>query len=195
MFGSMRTTVIGGMLAALLITASQPAHALQISQEEFADTFKDGELELVLMGAALKRFQVLKAVAVGFYLEEGVEEDEILTPIPKRVEIAYLQNISRTELMAETTEGLRDNLSADAFDGIQEDLKTFAGWMRDMEPGDRYAMTYRPGQGTEVRLNGVLQGTIASDDFALGFFSIYVGAKPADPRAKGKLLGRLEFNK
>lgn len=195
MLVSMRKTVFAVLVAGMLSSGVTPAGALQISQEEFTDEFKDGELELVLMGAALKRFGVLKAVAVGFYLEEGVEEDEILTAIPKRVEIAYLQNISRKELIAETTEGIRDNLSADAFAGIQEDLKTFNDWMRDMEPGDRYAITYRPGQGTEVRLNGVRQGEITSDDFALGFFSIYVGAKPADPRAKGKLLGRLEFNK
>lgn len=182
-------------LIGLTVITARPAAALQISQEEFADTFVDGELELLLTGAALKRFQVMKAVAVGFYLEKGIEEKDVLTPVPKRVEIAYLQKISRAELTEEATQGIRDNLSADEYAGIADDIKQFSGWLRDMDPGDRYTLTYRPGQGTEVQLNGVTLGTIASDVFARGYFSIYVGAKPADPRAKRKLLGRLEFNK
>lgn len=170
-----------------------PVEALQVSQEEFADTFKDGELELVLMGVALKRFQVLKAVAVGFYLEEDVEEDEILTSVPKRVEIALLQKISRDELIEEAVEGMRDNLSEEAFAKIGPDIERFSGWIRDGDPGDRYAVTFFPGQGSRVDLNGVKQGFIEAEDFALGYFSIYVGAKPTDPRAKRKLLGRLEY--
>ncbi|MBZ0167172.1 MAG: chalcone isomerase family protein [Candidatus Omnitrophica bacterium] len=181
----------------LVLMAAQfsatPAGALQISQEEFSDSFKDGDLEMVLMGATLKRFQISKAVAVGLYMEEGVEEEQILTAVPKRVEMAILQNLSREELIKEAVKGMRDNLSPEAFTQIEPDIDRFSGWMRNVEPGDRYAFTYLPDRGTQVDLNGVKQGVIESVDFALGYFSIYIGAKPTDPRAKRKLLGRLEF--
>ena len=104
-----------------------PAGALQISQEEFSDSFKDGDLEMVLMGATLKRFQIIKAVAVGFYAEEGLEEEQILTAVPKRVEMAILQNLSREELIKEAVKGMRDNLSPEAFSQIEPYIDRFSG--------------------------------------------------------------------
>ena len=189
---------LGLVFCTVLLNAGMPlraAEALQISQEKFADTHEVADHELVLMGAALKRFQVLKAVAVAFYAKKGVSEEEILTPIPKRIEVALLQKISRDELVQEAVKGLKDNLSPDDFAAIDADIQKFSSWFRDGEAGDRYAVTYIPGIGTKFELNGVEQGVIEAEDFATGYFSSYVGAKPADPRAKGKLLGRLEFNK
>jgi chalcone isomerase-like protein len=59
----------------------------------------------------------------------------------------------------------------------------------DVKPGDRYSLTYVPGQGTKLRLNGVERGTIEGADFAAAIFSIWLGAKPMDNKFKRSLLG------
>lgn len=167
--------------------------ALQISQEKFKDEYKEDKIEMVIMGAALKRFSVFKAVAVAFYLEKGIKEEDVLKDIPKRIEVAGLQKISKEEFIKETVSGMEDNLEDEIFKSLEEKINQLTGWYKDLEPGDRYTFTYKPGVGTQVDLNGVKQGVIVGEDFAYGLFSIYVGAKPADNRAKQKLLGRLEL--
>jgi hypothetical protein len=58
-----------------------------------------------------------------------------------------------------------------------------------VEPGDRYALTYIPGMGTELSLNGEAKGTIQGADFAAAIFSIWLGTKPIDKGLKRQLLG------
>ena len=40
---------------------------------------------------------------------------------------------------------------------------------RDIKPGDRYALTFIPGRGTELSLNGTALVTIEGDDFAAAY--------------------------
>jgi hypothetical protein len=42
----------------------------------------------------------------------------------------------------------------------------------DVQPGDRYALTYVPGSGTELTLNGTPRGIIRGADFASAIFAI-----------------------
>ena len=59
---------------------------------------------------------------------------------------------------------------------------------RDVKPGDRYSLTYLPGRGTELALNGEPLGLIAGSDFASAYFSIWLGPKPLDAALKAQLL-------
>jgi hypothetical protein len=61
---------------------------------------------------------------------------------------------------------------------------------RDVKPGDRYALTYVPGVGTELALNGTRLGTVAGADFAAAVFAIWLGPKAIDDSLKTQLLGR-----
>jgi len=169
------------------------SYALQISQEEFKDSYMDGKTEMVLMGVALKRFLAFKTIAVGFYLEKGNKEEDVLKEISKRIEIACLQKITKEELIQETLAGMKDNLEEGKFTAMDKQIQQLTGWYKDMEEGDRFTFTYHPGSGTQIDLNDVKLGVIEGEDFAYGLFSIYVGAKPSDIRAKRKLLGRMEI--
>ena len=59
----------------------------------------------------------------------------------------------------------------------------------DVQPGDRYSLTYIPGKGTVLALNDKPIGTIEGADFAAAIFSIWLGAKPMDTKFKRSLLG------
>jgi hypothetical protein len=59
----------------------------------------------------------------------------------------------------------------------------------DVEPGDRYALTYIPGRGTELALNGEPKGIIEGADFATALFSIWIGQKPIDESFKQQIMG------
>ena len=59
----------------------------------------------------------------------------------------------------------------------------------DVKPGDRYALTYVPGVGTELAFNGKPRGVIEGADFAAAYFAIWLGPQPLDNSLKEKLLG------
>ena len=54
--------------------------------------------------------------------------------------------------------------------------------------GDRYEVTYIPGEGTSFVFNGQKQKTIKGRDFAAAFFSIWIGKKPIDKRLRKQML-------
>ncbi len=51
------------------------------------------------------------------------------------------------------------------------------------------ALTYIPGTGTELALNGRPMGVIEGADFAAAIFSLWLGENPYDKRFKNALLG------
>ena len=65
----------------------------------------------------------------------------------------------------------------------------FNAFYEDVKPGDRYALTYLPGLGTELALNGKRLGVIEGADFGAALFSIWFGDQPFDAALKGQLLG------
>jgi chalcone isomerase-like protein len=60
-----------------------------------------------------------------------------------------------------------------------------------VSPGDRYALTYVPDVGTELRLNEESLATIPGEDFAEAYFGIWLGDQPLDEGLRDKLLGAL----
>lgn len=196
MIGSKRVKQFTGIMILSLVLiggSSQLAEALHVSQQEFVEEFHGQDLELVLMGAGLQRFSVLKMTAVGLYMEASVKEADILADVPRRLEVAYLQNMSQSELSKQFRKGIVQNLDATVQDQVGSALTQFVDWLTDVELDDRHTFTYIPGQGTIVELNGVQKGIITDAEFAFGLFSMYIGAKPIDNRLKRKLLGSLEY--
>jgi hypothetical protein len=60
--------------------------------------------------------------------------------------------------------------------------------MEDIKTGGRVILSYTPGGGVEVSVNGVTKGTIKGDDFAKALFAIWLG-DPPNPEIKTGLLG------
>jgi hypothetical protein len=61
----------------------------------------------------------------------------------------------------------------------------------DVQPGDRYSLTYIPGRGTELALNGEPRGVIEGAEFAAALFSIWIGREPIDKSFKNQILGSI----
>ena len=61
-------------------------------------------------------------------------------------------------------------------------------WYPDARNGDRCAIQYIPGYGTELTHNGRLMGLFPGADFARIYFSIWLGDRPASVRLRNDLL-------
>jgi hypothetical protein len=63
---------------------------------------------------------------------------------------------------------------------------------KDVQPKDRYALTYLPGLGTQLTLNSVSLGTIEGAEFAKALFGIWIGVNPIDKTFRDRLLGKIK---
>lgn len=170
-------------------TAAGSVEAFKISNVTFPDFYSHGEEKLHLRGAGLKKFLTIRVVAVGLYLPKNVASKDVLTDVPKRIEVVYLQNIPSTELKRATTEGIRDNVSAKEFEKLMPQIEELNAFYPSVNKMDRIQVTYTPGQGILVEVNGKPKGFIKGNELGRAFFAIWVGDNPVDPRIKQLLLG------
>ena len=178
-------TVIVTVLTSLPIRAQ----ALTIENVTFADSIAIGEKAVSLRGAALLRWlKLVKVYVAALYLPEQAKPSEVLSDIPKRLEINYLVAIKGADFGPAAEAILARNVSAAELKRLRHRIDRLNAAYRDIKPDDRYALTYQPGKGTELSLNGEPLVTIEGADFAAAYFGIWLGHKPLDANLKKALL-------
>ncbi len=147
--------------------------------------------DLPLRGKALLRFMVfIKAYVGALYLPDDVDYRQVLDPVPRRLELSYFHQISAADFAKATRKKMEDNVTPEEMVRLSDRLERFNTLYRDVEPGDRYALTYVPAQGTSLSLNGRELGIVEGDDFAAAIFAIWLGPQPIDKSFKMALLGQ-----
>ena len=181
-----------GFLAVLFCLAlAHSAGAKEIEGVRFADEVRAGVSTLHLNDVGLLRYRyVIKAYVAALYLGEGARPADVLVDAPKRLEIEYFYAIKASGFANATIEGIAANVPPATFEKLRPRIVSLNTFYRDVKPGDRYALTYLPGVGTELALNGTALGTVEGADFAAAVFAIWLGPKAIDQSLKTQLLGR-----
>ena len=176
--------------AALVTTVATGAEVEGVSFLPSIQT--EGGESLELKGVGLLRYRVLlKGYVAALYLAEApAEADSVRDDVGRRLEIEYFWKIRAKDFARVTLEGIARNVDDETFASLREPIARFNTFYRDVRPGDRYALTYLPGAGMELALNGEQLGVIEGEEFASAIFSIWFGDEPVDERLKRQLLGR-----
>ena len=149
-----------------------------------------GQEALVIKGAGVLRYlRFIKAYAGALYTQPGLSPDTVLSDTPKRLEIEYFHALKGKDFGPATYKGLSKNLDAATIERLRSRIDYHNSLYVDVQPGDRYALTYIPGAGTELALNGRPIGVIEGADFAAAIFSLWLGENPYDKQFKNALLG------
>ena len=190
----MRSFLFNPLLAAFvallaLAFAPLPARAMTVEGVTFATEVRIGDATVPLRNAALLRYLfVVKAYVAALYLPADVTPEQALADVPKRLEISYLVAIRGEDFDKGAAPVLRRNLSPAELKRLQERLDRLNAAYLDVQPGDRYALSYYPGRGTELSLNGTPLVTIEGADFAAAYFGVWLGREPIDADLKKSLL-------
>ena len=145
---------------------------------------------LALRGCGLLRYMIfIKAYVAAFYLPESIRSEDALGDVAKHLEIEYFHAIPAQDFAKATSASIARNTSLTTFRKLKPKIEEFNTFYRDIAPGDRYALTYIPGQGTTLYWNSQPLGTVASREFAAELFGIWLGSKPLDRDLKRVLLG------
>jgi hypothetical protein len=173
---------------AFVMLASGP-DAADIDGVHFKERLKLNNTTLKLAGTGLLRYWGFKAYVGALYLEEGCPIGEALSDRAKRIELQYKRSIKGKNFGPATDKSIAENIDPATLRRLRPRLDYHNSLYEDVQPGDRYSLTYIPGQGTELALNGDSKGVIEGADFAAAVFSIWLGPKPLHESFKKQLLG------
>jgi hypothetical protein len=188
-----------GLVAAVLVAlaagpaVSRASLALPLAEIEgvrFAPRAPAGDRTLALRSLGLLRYRaVFKGYVAALYTEGDATAAELLRDVPKRLEIEYFWSIDGSKFGPAAEAVLRRNLDPAAFARIEPALERLHGAYEDVEPGDRYALTYVPGRGLELARNGEQRVLVPGAELAAAYFGIWLGSDPLDASLRDQLLG------
>ena len=186
------STLLRRTLAVVALCALSRPGLIQAAELEgvtFAKRHEAVGATLDLRCVGLMRWMyVIKAYVAGLYVGQEVDPQGVLADVPKRLELNYFHPIPAHDFVKVTNVTIAANTDATTLARLQPQIEALNALYRDVEPGDRYAITYVPGRGTELALNGDALGTIPGAEFARAMFAIWLGAKPLDASLKAQLL-------
>lgn len=181
--------LLATVILTVLGTIPPRAHALTVENVTFADSIQAGPATLPLHNAALLRYlKFIKAYVAALYLPEGVKPDKVLSDVPKRLELHYLVPIKGPDFGKGAEPTLERNQTPAEMAQLRIRIDRLNAIYKDVKPGDRYALTYLPGRGTELALNGTPLTVIEGADFAAAYFGIWLGKTSIDDKLKRDLL-------
>ncbi len=165
------------------------AGAREVAGVRFAAERTQHGATLELRNVALLRYAMIFDVyAAGLYVGRDVEIQRVLEDVPRRLEIEYMRGFDAAVFARSTRQLVRRNVGQTRYARLEPGVEAFNTLYRDVTPGDRYALTYVPGHGTELALNGVALGSLPGAELSQALFSIWLGARPFDAELKRKLL-------
>ncbi len=175
----------------LALLGAPPAAGLTIEGVAFPEALQARNDEsLTLHRAALLRYlRFLKVYVAALYLGPEGDAGRVLEDVPKRLEIEYLRGFTADQFRKATDAKIAYNVDAETLDRLRPRIAELNALYRDVKAGDRYALTYLPGEGTELSYNGRPLGRVEGADFAAAVFSIWLGSAPVDDGLKRELLG------
>ncbi len=177
------------LLFALALLAAPPVRAAQIEGVEFAQTARVAGAELPLRGLGLLRYRVLfKAYVGALYLPAGIPLARVLDDVPKRLELHYFWKIDGADFGPAAEQLLERQLAPAELAPLRARIAELHARYRDVSPGDRYALSYAPGSGTTLALNGAAIAAIPGADFARAYFGIWLASDPLDGAFRDQLL-------
>ncbi|HEX9984573.1 MAG TPA: chalcone isomerase family protein [Thermoanaerobaculia bacterium] len=167
------------VLAATLTLASVNAFAANVGGAKLEDSMSVSGQNLVLNGAGLRKKLFIKVYAAGLYLPAKSNNAAAILAAdqPRRLVMHFLYDVDKGKIAEAWSEGLAANTS-NASAEVKANFQKLSSWMEDVDSGQRIVMTYVPGTGTTVEVNGKNKGTLAGKATADAILSTWIGPKP-----------------
>ena len=188
----MRISTMAVFLAAVLSFPTTLVGATTVKGVTFPDTATIGGRECRLNGVGVRTKVVISVYLGALYLATptGDAAAALAADEPKRVVMHFVHSkVGADAIRAAWRDGFSAN-SAAALPQMKERLERFSGWFdADLLKGEQVVLTYLPGQGTEVAVQGKVRGVIEGADFMRALWSVWLGEKPVDGGLKKGMLG------
>lgn len=187
---------LAGVLAICLLgiiflsTNVDAKNSVQVGDARFSTEYNGPVASLPIKGTGLLRYGgLIKVYAAALYCPTDIGQDELLDPsVPKRLELAYFVNLNRENFIEAAEVILEKQHGKSGLAALQPSLDKLHQMFVDVQSGDRYSITYLPGQGLMLERNGQYAGMVADTGLGTAYFGIWLGEPPISPGLKKDLI-------
>ena len=180
---------------ALAVATAAASHAAP-TQTAFDRNAQLQDTPLVLNGAGTRTRVMFQVYDMALYLprKASTAEAALSMPGPKRLSFVALREIPGTDLGLAFIKGLQANSSREQVQRHTPSstrlIEIFSGKSR-LLPGERFAMDYVPGKGTQFFIQGQPQGAPVGDaEYFEMVLRIWLGPSAVEPLLRDALLGQ-----
>jgi hypothetical protein len=188
----MRPALLAAWLGGVTAFGAGAASAAECAGASFAEqVLVDGApLTLNGLGRRLATMLEVEVYVAALYVASPSGDAKALLESngARRIVLHFVRDVDAGDLEEAWQEGFERNAKAQ-LPALRERIDRLKAWMADMKTGQRLTFTSRPGAGTEVDVNGKVEGGIPGDDFSRALLSLWLGERPANPGLKAGLLG------
>ena len=180
----MKTLITSLVLTALLCSSTAAATVGGITLPKTR-----GDLELSGAGLLRKGF-IFKIYVGALYVAEPEHTRNILSNVPKRIDIHYFHHTPKKHMLRVADETLQNNLTDEQYEALLPKIGKLHDVFRDGKKGSCASILYEPGKGLTYTFDDQPVITIPGDDFANAYFSIWLGKQPSSQRMKEAMLNQ-----
>ena len=180
---------------ALAVATAAASHAAP-TQTAFDRNAQLQDTPLVLNGAGTRTRVMFQVYDMALYLprKASTAEAALAMPGPKRLSFVALREIPGTDLGLAFSKGLQANSTREQVQRHTPSstrlIEIFSGKSR-LLPGERFAMDYVPGKGTQFFIQGQPQGAPVGDaEYFEMVLRIWLGPSAVEPLLRDALLGQ-----
>jgi hypothetical protein len=188
----MRPALLAAWLGGVTAFGAGAASAAECAGASFAEqVLVDGApLTLNGLGRRLATMLEVEVYVAALYVASPSGDAKALLESngARRIVLHFVRDVDAGDLEEAWQEGFERNAKAQ-LPALRERIDRLKAWMADMKTGQRLTFTSKPGAGTEVDVNGKVEGGIPGDDFSRALLSLWLGERPANPGLKAGLLG------
>jgi len=168
------------LLLSLMLLVPMVSSAASLAGVNLEDKVSVNGQNLVLNGLGLRKKFFIKVYVGGLYLTAKSSNPATIlaTDAPRRMVMSFLYSVSKDQ-MCEAWEEVLEANTPHASAEVKNAFKTLCSWMEPIPKGNRLVLTYVPGSGTTVEVNGKLKGTLPGKATADAIVSTWIGPKPA----------------
>jgi hypothetical protein len=180
------------LLLSLMLLVPTLASAASLADVTLEDKITVNGQTLVLNGLGLRKKFFIKVYVGGLYLQAkmSVPATILASDTSRRMTMHFLYSVSKDQMCDAWQEGLDANVP-NASAEVKTGFKTLCSWMEPIPKGNRLLLTYVPGTGTTVEVNGKPKGTLPGKATADAIVSTWIGPKPAmGDEFKNAVLGK-----
>ena len=175
---SSRISILFLVVSLALAAASVGAQTL--AGVTLADSVKVNGQSLVLNGAGVRKKLFVKVYVGALYLpsKQTSAQAILASDTPRRMVMHFVYNVDRGKMVEAWQEGLEAN-TPNASAEVRTAFATLESWMEDIPVGNEIVLTYVPGRGTSVQVNGTIKGLLpGGKPVADALLATWIGPKP-----------------
>jgi hypothetical protein len=165
--------------ALLALSLALPAGAGTLAGVTLPDKAEVGGQTLALNGLGLRSKFFIKVYVGGLYLaqKERSAAKVMAADAPRRMVLHFLYSVSKEQMCDAWKEGLEQNTPKAPAD-VKKAFTQLCSWMEPIPKGNELVLSYVPGKGTEVEINGKSKGTLEGKATADAILGTWIGPDP-----------------